>query len=206
MTSLFLYSFYVGFGLTLVSVLFGVFDVGGSHEVGDLAHGGDWSHGGDLAHGGDSAHGHHGHAVGKVATISPVNFQTVVASLMGFGGIGYLIQAQVSDLLLLTIPGAVAGGIVTAWLIFRFQRFLVRGERALGPTSYTGVVGKLTVAIREGGTGEMVYSQQDSRMVSAARSHDGQAIPRGEDVVILRYEKGVAYVQLWRDFMGQKTK
>ncbi|MFZ5814685.1 MAG: hypothetical protein ACOY93_05225 [Bacillota bacterium] len=214
MTSLFLYTFFVGFGLTVISVILGMVDLGGSDagssadlSSGDLSSGdlvpGDLSHGGDLSHHG---HGSHGHSLGKIASISPVNFQTIVAALTGFGGVGYAVSTAGVAGLIIPVLAAMGGAVGTAWLIFKFQRFLARGERPMGPTSYTGLIGRLTVPIREGGTGEVVYTQQDSRMVSAARSIDGRAIPRGEQVVILRYEKGVAYVQLWREFMDQKTE
>lgn len=197
MTSLFLYTFFVGFGLTLVSVILGVVDIGGDGGA----------DGGDLSHGHGHGHGHHhGHLAGKIATISPINFQTIVAALTGFGGMGYLVTTMGMAGLLIPLVAAIGGGVFTAWLIFKFQRFLVKGERPMGPTSYIGIVGKLTLPIREGGTGEIVYTQQDSRMVSAARSHDGRPIERGEEVVILRYEKGVAYVQLWREFMDQEKQ
>lgn len=202
MTTVFLYTFFVGFGLTLVSVLLGVVDLGGGHGAGDLS-GGDLPHGGDLSHGGDAGHTH---VVGKIAAISPVNFQTIVAALMGFGGVGYLVERLGLAGLLFPLLLALAGAVLMAWLVFKFQRFLAKGERPLGPTSYTGILGKLTVPIREGGTGEVVYMQQESRMVSAARSVDGKPIARGEEVVILRYEKGVAYVQLWREFLDQKSE
>lgn len=231
MTSVFLYTFYVGFGLTLVSAILGFLDLGGdagdiSHG-GDLAHGGDFSTGGDLSAGGDisvggdlSAGGDlstvgdlsadlaaaHDGAVGKATAISPINFQTLVAALMGFGGVGYLLSSLGAAGVLLAVAGGAAGAFGTGWLVYRFQRFLVRGERPLPPTSYTGIVGKLTVPIREGGTGELVYRQHNSRMVSAARSADGRPIPKGEEVVILRYERGIAYVQPWREFMKQEER
>ncbi len=221
MTSLFLYMFYVGFGLTVVSVILGVVDLGGGHGAGgdlsaghaggdfgadagsvDLGHV-DFGHV-DTGHGAHVGHADHGSA--QIGAISPVNFQTIVAAIMGFGGLGYLTTTYGVAGLLLPLLLASAGGLSTAWLIYRFQSFLKRGERALGPTSYIGLVGKLTVPIREEGTGEVVYTQQESRMVSSARSFDGKPIAKGEEVVILRYEKGIAYVQLWREFMDQKSE
>jgi len=243
MTSVFLYTFYVGFGLTLVSAVLGFLDIGG--DAGDLSPGGDLSSGGDLSASGDLSAGgglavagdlsaggdlsvagdlsaggdlavtgdlsadlapSHDSALGKAASISPINFQTLVAALTGFGGVGYLLSSLGGVGLLLSVVGASAGAFGTGWLIYRFQRFLVRGERPLPPTSYTGIVGKLTVPIREGGTGEVVYTQHNSRMVSAARSVDGRPIPKGEEVVILRYERGVAYVQPWRELMKQEER
>lgn len=215
MTSIFLYCFFVGFGLTLISVLLGFLDFGGGDLDGGLGGDAGGSLGGDLAGSlagslggdvsGDLAHGQGGHRLGSITTISPVNFQTIVAALMGFGGFGYLVSAY-SHVLALTLLGSLAGAVLSAWLVFKFQRFLARGERPMGPTSYAGITGRLTVPIREGGTGEVVYVQHGSRMVSAARSVDGRAIAKGEEVVILRYEKGIAYVQPWREFMNPQTK
>jgi len=146
-----------------------------------------------------------GKAVGKAAALSPINFQTLVAALMGFGGVGYLTSYYGPPLAPVALAGAAAGGFATGWLIYRFQRFLLRGERPLPPTRYTGIVGRLTVPIREGGTGEVVYTLNQTRTVSAARSVDGRPIPKGEEVVILRYERGIAYVQPWREFMKEEN-
>jgi hypothetical protein len=203
MSTVFLITFFVGFGLTLVSFVLGALDASGVGHVGDGgAHGGhgDFGHG-DVGHG-DLSQGVHGHGPGDsgsahVASVSPVNFQTLVAFLMGFGGIGYLMTRTPHFGLLLAIPAAGAGGLVTGWLIYKWLNFLVRSERPMPPSNYLGVVGKLTVGIREGGTGELVYTLHGSRMVTAARSANGTPVARGEQVIVLRYEKGVAYVEPW---------
>jgi hypothetical protein len=54
--------------------------------------------------------------------------------------------------------------------------------------------------IRAGGTGELIYSQEGTRRVAGARSEDGAAIPKGTEVVVTRYEKGIAYVRSWDKF------
>ena len=64
-----------------------------------------------------------------------------------------------------------------------------------------GVLGKLSNPIRAGGTGELVYSQEGTRRVAGARSEDGAPIPKGSEVMVTRYEKGIAYVRLWEDPM-----
>ena len=66
-----------------------------------------------------------------------------------------------------------------------------------------GVLGKLSIPIRDGGTGEIVFSQEGTRHVAGARSEDGAAIPKGAEVVVTRYEKGIAYVRRWEDFAGE---
>jgi hypothetical protein len=64
------------------------------------------------------------------------------------------------------------------------------------------VLGKLSVPIRERGTGELIYSQAGTRRVCGARSEDGSAIAKGTEVVVTRYEKGIAYVRLWSEMSG----
>jgi hypothetical protein len=45
----------------------------------------------------------------------------------------------------------------------------------------------------------LIYSQEGTRRVAGARSEDGAAIPRGTEVIVTRYEKGIAYVRPWVD-------
>lgn len=230
MATVFLFLFLVGFGLTAVSALLGAIHLGGHGHASDVSHGHGGhadvghGHGGDLGHGhgGDLSHGHGGHSdnighghgpdanhgdvYGKAAAVSPVNFQTLVAFLMGFGGVGYLTTHLGFAAVLLAIPLAVTGGVATSWLLYKWLQFLLRGERPMDPTTYIGVIGRLTVGIRTGGTGEMVYAEQGTRAVSAARSVDGTAIARGEEVVVLRYERGIAYVQPWKKYMEEERR
>ena len=86
------------------------------------------------------------------------------------------------------------------------SRVLISDEENMDPADYemVGVLGKLTVPIRAGGgTGELLYSQMGTRRVCGARSEDGSAIGKGTEVVVTRYEKGIAYVQLWSEMSGE---
>ena len=56
------------------------------------------------------------------------------------------------------------------------------------------------MTIRENGTGEIIFALGGSRRCSGARSGDGKAIEKGTEVVIERYEKGIAYVKRWEEF------
>jgi hypothetical protein len=38
-----------------------------------------------------------------------------------------------------------------------------------------------------------------------ARGEDGEGIEKGKEVVISRYEKGLAYVKKWDEFTGEKV-
>ena len=69
----------------------------------------------------------------------------------------------------------------------------------MDPADYhlPGTLGRVTVGIPVGGTGEMVYAQGGGRKTAAARDADGRQIGRGTEVVVLRYERGIAYVRPW---------
>jgi hypothetical protein len=91
--------------------------------------------------------------------------------------------------------------------VFWFVAKLLMGsDRDLDPADYDliGALGRLSTNIREGGTGEMIFSQQGSRRSIGARNDVGGAIPKGTEVVITRYEKGIAYVRRWDELAGHE--
>ncbi len=109
----------------------------------------------------------------------------------------------------LALVVALASGMGAAAVVFWFLAKVLMGrEAALDPADYemTGVLGKLSIGIRAGGTGEMVYSQEGTRRVTGARSEDGRAIAEGAEVVVTRYEKGIAYVRVWEDPLGAEFR
>jgi len=59
------------------------------------------------------------------------------------------------------------------------------------------------VGIRKKGTGEIVYAHGGARKSAAARSEDGRPIEKGMEVVIERYEKGIAYVRRWDELADE---
>jgi hypothetical protein len=144
----------------------------------------------------------HGHA----AQISPFNFVTLTAFLAWFGGTGYLLT-RYSDLWVLSGLGlAVFGGLVGGGIVFLFlSRVLISQEENLDPADFemVGVLGRISVAIREKGTGEIIYSQAGTRRTCGARSESGNAVAKGSEVVVTRYEKGIAYVRLWTEMSGE---
>jgi len=99
----------------------------------------------------------------------------------------------------------VAGGAI---IFFFLTKFLMPHERELTAeeTRVEGAVGRLSSGIRAGGTGEIVYEQLGARCSAPARSEDGAEIGRDEEVFVVRYEKGIAYVRRWEDeFRDQGT-
>lgn len=148
---------------------------------------------------------HFGHSVdgGGESGVPVLNFGTITAFLMWSGGVGFLLTAYSGILTLVVVAIAVVAGLVGAALVFVFvSKVLVRDQVPMNPADYhlPGTLGRVTVRIPVGGTGEVVYAQGGARKSAAARDADGQEIGRGTEVVVLRYERGVAYVRPWDRF------
>jgi hypothetical protein len=151
------------------------------------------------------AHGvDHGQPGGGV---SPFNFVSLTAFLAWFGGTGYLLTRFSAIWVGFGLLFSVGAGLVGAAIVFLFlSKVLISREENMDPADYemVGVLGRVCVSIREGGTGEIIYSQVGTRRVCGARSEDGSAIAKGTEVVVTRYDKGIAYVQLWSEMSGDQ--
>jgi membrane protein implicated in regulation of membrane protease activity len=160
--------------------------------------------GGPIVHTGTHAPASHG--AGHHA-MSPINPVTLAAFLAWFGGMGYLLT-RYSELAVIAALGAsVIAGLVAAGIVFLFvAKVLTSEEEILDPADYemVGVLGKISVPVREAGTGELIYSQAGTRRVCGVRAEDGSAIAKGTEVVVTRYEKGIAYVRLWSEMAGEE--
>ena len=139
--------------------------------------------------------------------VSPFNFVTLTAFLAWFGGTGYLLTRYSGlwvgfGLLAAVISGLVGGGIVFLFL----SKVLISEEENMDPADYemVGVLGKISSPIRAGGTGEIIYSQAGTRRACGARCDDGRALSKGSEVVVTRYEKGIAYVRLWEELAEEE--
>jgi membrane protein implicated in regulation of membrane protease activity len=136
------------------------------------------------------------------APLSRINFGTIAAFLAWFGGTGYLLHRYSGIWLVIALALSILSGLAAASVVFWFlAKVLMAREAALDPADYDmlGVLGRLSIPIRQGGTGELIYSQQGTRRVCGARSEEGAAIPKGAEVMVTRYEKGIAYVRPWQD-------
>ena len=130
------------------------------------------------------------------------NFGTLAAFLAWFGGTGYLLEHYLGVWFVAALGFATLSGLAAASVVFWFlAKVLMAREAALNPADYemVGVLGHVSSSIRAGGTGEIIYSQEGTRRVAGARSEQGTAIPRGAEVLVMRYEKGIAYVRPWQD-------
>lgn len=154
------------------------------------------------------SHAAHG-AGGKGFQASPINFGTIAAFLAWFGGTGYLLSRYSSIWALLALSLAVASGLIGAAIVFWFLfKILLKHDRDLDPADFemVGVLGRLSSTVREGGTGEMIFSQDGVRHAASARSEDGRPIAKGVEVVVTRYERGIAYVRTWEEISEWKKE
>jgi hypothetical protein len=165
---------------------------------------------GGLGHAHHAFLRHHVHAKAGAARagghlIPPVNGFTVVAFLAWFGATGYLLERYGGVVAPLVLLLAVAGGLIGASLLFWFlARVLLPHEHELTAeeTATVGVVGHVSSSISPGGTGEILFSQGGSRRFSPARSDDGREIATSTEVIVMRYERGIAYVRRWDEMVG----
>ncbi len=158
-----------------------------------------------LGHAGAHVHlGHAGGARGGATQVSVFNFLTLTIFLAWFGGTGYLLTRYSTVWFLLGLLVALFSGIGGAAIIFTFLKALVASEHPMDPSDYemVGVLGKVTSPIRAGGTGEITYSQGGTRHAAGARSENSSAIAKGSEVVVTRYEHGIAYVRRWEEMAG----
>ena len=173
-------------------------------------------HLGHLSHG----HMHHAHVGGKVVKfstghghgvhshiLSMVNPSGLAAFLAWFGGVGYLLVQHSGWAFWLDLVIAIAVGLSGAWLLGSFLRLLQSRETVLDPLDDDpiGILGQITCPIRTGGVGELIYIHRGARRALPARSEDGDVIDRGREVIVTRYEKGIAFVRTW-EAMNQETR
>jgi membrane protein implicated in regulation of membrane protease activity len=150
---------------------------------------------------------HHGAgAHGGSRGLSAVNGFTLAAFLCWFGGAGYLLHRYSIFVAALVLLLSVVSGLFGAALLWAILfKVLLPRERVLNSedTEMTGVLAKVSDSIRSnGGIGEILFLQTGARRSSAARSDDGRTIERGTEVVVIRYERGIAYVRPWAELEG----
>jgi membrane protein implicated in regulation of membrane protease activity len=210
----YLVCFLVGFALSFLSFVLGSFDFHlHLHAHADALHLPHFHiHTGDALHAGHAVGAHaaaptHGLTTGE-PELSWFNFGSITAFLAWFGGTGYLLSRFSGMWVWFSFAIAILAGLTGGAIMFWFvAKVLMKHDMPLDPHDYrmVGVLGTLTMPIREGGTGEIVFSQEGTRRSSGARSEMGEAIAKGEEVVVTRYEKGIAYVRRWEDLTNEAT-
>jgi len=223
----FVFCFVFGVAISLFSFALGA--IGGGHGGGGDAHGlhdghggghgeaGGHGEGGDGGHGVGDAHGvGEGHAIthgdhgvspkGHATEASPFNLTTITAFMAFFGGSGWVTYTSTGAgaaiaLIVATVIG-VAGGAVVFWFLVKV---LMAGQKFMDPSEsrIESTIAQVTIPMQGTSVGEIVFSRQGARRSEGARSATGVPIARGTEVVIVRYEGGLAYVEPWGTYAGE---
>jgi membrane-bound ClpP family serine protease len=144
-------------------------------------------------------HTAHAHTHSTTHGLSSINGFTITAFLCWFGGVGYLLDRYSIFITPLILLLSILSGLIGAALLWAVLfKLLLPRERILTTeeTEMPGVIAHVSDSIRDnGGIGEIIFSQTGARRSTAARSEDGSPIQRGAEVVVIRYERGIAYVR-----------
>lgn len=194
LSSLFLICFGVGAVLLLLSLLTGLADL--PLHLGHI-----------HAHtAGHLGHGAVGHTSAGADAVSPLNAMSLFIFLAWFGGVGYLLHAPLGAWGPVSLLGGALAGLAGAALVFLFlARVLAPRSTPLDPADFRleGQVGTVSMPIRSGGVGEVLYSQGGRRRVIGARAAADRPLGRGTEVVIVGVEHGLALVEPWEEFVAR---
>ena len=189
---------------------------GGHTNAGHVTHTGGHAPSHAVVHSTQGTHGQHTTTAdqqGAHFSIAPyMNPTTVALFLLGFGFFGYISHNTAQFVLPLTLVLAAIGGLaVAALLLVLVSRLFGDSEGATiqDVSDRTGLLGKVSISIREDNIGEIIYvSPGGMRKSIAARSVNGQSIESGQEVVVVNYQRGsgVAEVDTWEHFMNENEE
>jgi membrane protein implicated in regulation of membrane protease activity len=151
---------------------FGVLVLLGMLFLGDVF-GGDH----DIGHGGDIGGDHGGPSI--------LSARIMASFLTAFGVGGALARYYGISQVASTGVGIVAG-VAMSGVVYQFAKLLYSQQASseLHMQDLIGVSAEVSVAIPEGGVGQVVLSAGGQRSEHIARASDGRAIPRGTRVVV----------------------
>jgi membrane protein implicated in regulation of membrane protease activity len=146
----------------------------------------------------------------RFSLLTIINPSSVVFFLLGFGFLGYVFHNETSLGLPLTLLlSFLSGCIIAALLVMLINRLVGNSEAhtVQDVSDRTGLVGKVILTIQGNDPGEILYQSPGGlRKSIPARSVDGKRIERGEEVVVVNFENGVAEVDTWEHFIGQEEE
>lgn len=195
-------------------------DSGGAAHAAHVADGGHAMHGAHAHADGAHANGSHADSSSAQAVATPSIWASIENTLLGalnlygllmflliFGLVGYVAHAVLGwgVLFVLLVPLLVGVACAIGLTALLHILFATSKDTVLTATDarLEGRLGTVTMAIRAGGAGEIIFTRKSGgRQSVGARSASGEAIAAGSEVVILDYQDGIASVQSWDDFMA----
>jgi hypothetical protein len=132
-------------------------------------------------------------------SVSPLSPITIASFITAFGGIGVLALQFFKVDARWSLLWAAGGAVVISGIMYVFySQFLIRsqGSSEVKASEIVGLPAEVSVPIGKGGaTGQVTYPTKAGRMLSMAKSVDGEEIPRGRLVKIVRVVGPVVLVK-----------
>lgn len=146
--------------------------------------------------------------VAQSLLLGSLNLNGALIFLLVFGVLGYLLNVgQATSLLVIVLVAALVGAVAAIGVNAALTRIFITsqaGELSADNSRLEGRLATVSIAIRERGLGEVVYSgEAGARHSVGARSSDGASIPAGAQVVIVAADDGLATVQQWERFLDE---
>ncbi len=141
------------------------------------------------------------------ALLGSLNLFGILTFLLIFGLFGYLLHtATTLGVTLALIIPLVIGLCAAIGVSSAIFRLLPDTELDRATSRLEGRLGEVSVMIRAGGLGEVVFTQPGlGRQSIGARSANDLPLARGTEVVILATRDGIATVQAWEHFIASAS-
>jgi membrane protein implicated in regulation of membrane protease activity len=132
-------------------------------------------------------------------SVSPLSPITIASFVTAFGGIGVLAVQFFNVDPRWSLVWATGGAVVLSGLMFLFySQFLIRsqGSSEVLASEIVGLPAEVSVPIGKDKLGQVTYATKAGRMRSMAKAMDGNEIPRGQLVKIVRVVGPVVLVKV----------
>lgn len=137
--------------------------------------------------------------------VGGLNLFSILTLLFCFGLFGYLFHnlTNLGDVLSIVFPALLGSGAgIGVGALMRRLFEAESGVLTLEDARLEGRIGKVSLLIRPGGVGEVIYKRVGGgRQSIGARSLDPDPLPIDTDIVIVSMRDGIAEVQSWESFL-----
>ncbi|AIQ66968.1 hypothetical protein PGRAT_04390 [Paenibacillus graminis] len=123
-----------------------------------------------------------------------------------WGGTGYVLtRFSGMNRLAVVLIGTVVALLVGCLMYAVLARVMTRYDNSMNELDYeqAGQLGYISIAAADGAVGEMKYVLHGTMRSIGVRAETGQQLVRGDRVIILKVDKGIASVTLFERESGQ---
>jgi hypothetical protein len=162
-----------------------------------------------LLSGGFHGHGMAGHVyVGGGDAGGPgfVPILPLMVFVTVWGGTGYVLtRFSIMTMLLVVLICTVVALLVGCLMYVVLARVMTRYDSSMNEMDYdpSGLLGYISIPALDGAVGEMKYVLHGTMRSIGVRAEAGQQLAKGDRVIILKVDKGMATVTLFESEIGQ---